>query len=343
MSGGTIVASAPGKLFVLGEYAVLDGCPAVVAAVDRFATVRMERNGAPGRLRIEAPQLGSSLDAPAALLPPVDGPLRFALAVLHEMPTAKRATLLDGLRITIQSELAQMAQAKPGLGSSAAVTTAVTAGLFHLEHGYSAGERRRHEVFATAWRAHRIAQGGAGSGADVAASVWGGLIRFQPNGDSLPGVHSLPLPKGLDLLAVWSGESAPTTDLIRRYRALGNGHAQRKIQFVDLSCTFVRDFLGTIQKGVDGLAVIDRAGRALEAFAEQTQMPIVTPALDRILRIARRHGAAAKVSGAGGGDCAIALTSDSQAAGSIREEWQRAGFHPLALRIAAEGVTSGHS
>ena len=33
------VARAPGKLFLLGEYAVLDGCPAVVAAVDRYVTV----------------------------------------------------------------------------------------------------------------------------------------------------------------------------------------------------------------------------------------------------------------------------------------------------------------
>ncbi|HUQ50718.1 MAG TPA: hypothetical protein VM692_00765, partial [Gammaproteobacteria bacterium] len=34
-----IVARAPGKVVALGEYAVLDGAPAVVLAVDRFVEV----------------------------------------------------------------------------------------------------------------------------------------------------------------------------------------------------------------------------------------------------------------------------------------------------------------
>src|SRR5512138_339944 len=36
------VARAPGKLVALGEYAVLDGAPALVLALDRFAEVRIE-------------------------------------------------------------------------------------------------------------------------------------------------------------------------------------------------------------------------------------------------------------------------------------------------------------
>jgi mevalonate kinase len=37
-----IVARAPGKLVALGEYAVLDGAPAVVLAVDRYVEVTIE-------------------------------------------------------------------------------------------------------------------------------------------------------------------------------------------------------------------------------------------------------------------------------------------------------------
>lgn len=343
MTEGTIVASAPGKLFILGEYAVLDGCPAVVAAVDRFATVRVQRNGARGRLRVEAPQLGSSLDAPAARLPAIEGPLRFALAVLHQTPLSTRRARFDGLRIALTSDLGGADQNKPGLGSSAAISAAVAAAMFHLEHGHSAGERRRHEIFAAAWRAHRTAQGGVGSGADVAASVWGGLVEFSPSAEGLPIVRSLPVPTRLDLLAAWSGAPASTIDFIARYRALTNGHTQPREQFVARSRTLVHDFLAALRRGVDGLPLIDSAGRALEAFALQTQLPILTPALSQILTIARRHGAAAKVSGAGGGDCAIALTSDARTATRIRDEWHAAGLHPLPLRIVAEGVTSGHS
>ena len=48
-----LVALAPGKLFLVGEYAVLDGAPAVVAAVDRG--VRCEAWPGGEGLRIETP------------------------------------------------------------------------------------------------------------------------------------------------------------------------------------------------------------------------------------------------------------------------------------------------
>src|SRR5207247_1999193 len=46
----TVVARAPGKIFLTGEYAVLAGAPALVAAVDRQAEVRIARRGGPGPL-----------------------------------------------------------------------------------------------------------------------------------------------------------------------------------------------------------------------------------------------------------------------------------------------------
>ena len=47
MSMGAVqmIATAPGKLILTGEYAVLDGAPAVVVAVDRRAVAR--RNATP--------------------------------------------------------------------------------------------------------------------------------------------------------------------------------------------------------------------------------------------------------------------------------------------------------
>src|SRR5262249_57418280 len=48
----TVVACAPGKIFRTGEYAVLGGAPALVAAVDRVAEVRIAPQGGPGPLVI---------------------------------------------------------------------------------------------------------------------------------------------------------------------------------------------------------------------------------------------------------------------------------------------------
>jgi mevalonate kinase len=77
----------------------------------------------------------------------------------------------------------------------------------------------------------------------------------------------------------------------------------------------------------------------LEQLATDLSLPLFTPRLHRIVEIARAHGAAAKISGAGGGDCGIALTPDAATAREIQAAWQAAGLVPLDLNICNEGVT----
>ena len=70
----TIRASAPGKLFLLGEYAVLEGAPAMLTAVDRRVTVQITTSdrwrvtavGLPGGQRGER-YLGPDGELPATL------------------------------------------------------------------------------------------------------------------------------------------------------------------------------------------------------------------------------------------------------------------------------------
>jgi mevalonate kinase len=70
-------------------------------------------------------------------------------------------------------------------------------------------------------------------------------------------------------------------------------------------------------------------------------IPIVTPALARLVAAARRVGAAAKPSGAGGGDCGIALATSAAQAAAVRAAWQEEGVLPLPVRLASEGLTLG--
>src|SRR3954451_15232031 len=149
MSTGAVtmmIATAPGKLILTGEYAVLGGAPAIVVAVDRRAVAR--RNSTPR---------GSS---------------PFLLAVADEIaqrrggsdPAARAA-----LEISVDSTAFYDKITKLGLGSSAAVTVAATA--------LALGTADPQEVLSVALAAHARAQGprGArGSGADIAAAVHGG-------------------------------------------------------------------------------------------------------------------------------------------------------------------------
>ncbi|MGH7895641.1 MAG: phosphomevalonate kinase, partial [Candidatus Binatia bacterium] len=68
---------------------------------------------------------------------------------------------------------------------------------------------------------------------------------------------------------------------------------------------------------------------------------IVTPALRRLVEVARRAGAVAKPSGAGGGDCGIALATSPGVAAAVRAAWRDGGILPLDITIAAQGVAVG--
>ena len=86
---------------------------------------------------------------------------------------------------------------------------------------------------------------------------------------------------------------------------------------------------------------VDRSADLLERLGSEVDIPIVTPALARLVAAARRVGAVAKPSGAGAGDCGIALAGSAAQAARVQAAWQEVGIVPLLVAIAPEGVTSG--
>ena len=202
-----LVASAPGKLVVCGEYAVLDGAPAVAVAVDRRAVVRVEAAdqwsvAAPGfderrrefrvrAARIEWPR-GRS---PLPLLDAVFG----SLARAPDRPLA----------LTMDTAAFSAAGSKLGLGSSAALAVALGGALTTWLTGSGDG------LPETAGSAHRELQGGRGSGVDVATAVRGGLIRYRMPDE----VVDLVWPRGLRARVLYSGVPASTTAKLDRLAA----------------------------------------------------------------------------------------------------------------------------
>lgn len=163
-------SSAPGKILIAGEYAVLDGGEAVVMAVNRRARAHLG-------------------DQPQELSPF----LAAAARVVADELGADRADILA--RVVVDSgELRDDSGAKLGLGSSAAATTAAIA----LAMPPPGDRKLLHRV---AHRAHAAAQGGTGSGADVAASVWGGVLLCRPPDRAGDPLRTAPLSLPADLAA----------------------------------------------------------------------------------------------------------------------------------------------
>jgi phosphomevalonate kinase len=331
-----VVARAPGKLFVLGEYAVLDGCPAVVAAVDRFLEVALDGNGRDGLTRIRSGT--AHVEFPTGAPPDETGPWRFVLEAFRSSLRQNPELADRSFAIDIVSRLDTHRGTKAGLGSSAAVTVGLMAAMSAATGQRLSGVDDRDRLFAAALDAHRRVQGALGSGADVAASTYGGLILFQPH-DGSAEINPLTLPADTHFLAASTGEPASTTDLVSQYRQKQNGKAAIRTAFVEASRHSVKEFVAMLAQGSLSLAAVLRNGALLEQLATDLSLPLLTPRLRRIVEIARAHGAAAKISGAGGGDCGIALTRDASEAREIRDAWQAAGLVPLDLHICTEGVT----
>jgi phosphomevalonate kinase len=331
-----VVARAPGKLFVLGEYAVLDGCPAVVAAIDRTVEVALEL-GSPGtRVRINSALASAEFSTTA---PPAEtGPLRFASATFRSAVSRFPEVAQRDAVITIVSHLDERQGTKLGLGSSAAVTAGVVAAVFAAAGQDLATKSCCDRLFSVALDAHRRVQGKLGSGADVAASVYGGIVLFRPR-EGMPQITPLRLPSHACLLAAWTGEPASTPDLVQRYQSAQNGSAAKRAAFVQATRACVDDFVAGLACGSLSLSAVLANGRLLEQLATDLNLPLVTPRLRQLVSVARAEGAAAKISGAGGGDCGIALTRDEETARRVRAAWDAAGLHPLDLSISDKGVS----
>ncbi len=318
----SVTARAPGKLFITGEWAVLRGAPALVAAVDRHASVTVEPGG--DGIVVESVAEGRSdhLDGAG------DGPLPggdagAVLAALRQRREPPRA-----LRIAVDSCAFLVGERKLGLGRSAATLVAASAAL-------AAGETPA-QLLGRALEANALFQAGQGSGADVAAAVHGGVVEVRRSADGLA-VASRTLPAGLHLVAGWTGTPAPTTPLLVRFATSPTPAA-----LADLSAAAVAA-ADAVTRGDAAtlLDAVERSAALLVRLGAELDLPLVTPALATLVRVANRVGAAAKPSGAGAGDCGIALATSLAQAAAVRAAWQDAGILPLPVRVAERGVSVG--
>ena len=318
----SVTARAPGKLFVTGEWAVLRGAPALVAAVDRHASVTVEPGGE--GVVVESVAEGSSEYSD----PLADGPLPGGDAGAVLAALRQRREPVCGLRVIVDSCAFLVGERKLGLGRSAATLVAAAAAL--------APDEPPARILARALEANGLFQAGQGSGADVAAALHGGMVEVRRGADGLA-VTSRTLPAGLHLVAGWTGSPAPTTPLLVRFAT-----APTPTALADLSAAAVaaadavaRDDAATL------LDAVERSAALLIRLGAELDLPLVTPALATLVRTANRVGAAAKPSGAGAGDCGIALATSASQAAAVRAAWQDAGILPLPVQIAERGVTVG--
>ena len=334
---GTI-ASAPGKLVITGEYAVLEGAPALVLAIDREARVELEE-ASDHACEITAPGLGihaarGQLDATGRMAWPALGApairqLALVSAVLEtladERPLRPFRARLDTRAFYATAD----GRAKLGLGSSAALTVALASAV-------SALDQRGAPAIATLIAAHRHAQDGRGSGLDIAASLIGGLLVYRLQ-DGQPQVTPATWPAGLAWCCAWSGKSASTRAYLDQLAAWRVGAPARYSALMrDLGeCAIaaaVADDAATLIEAVAAYAL------ALDRLGSASGLDIISTEHRSLGALAARHGATYKTCGAGGGDVGIALATDPDRLQAFRHAAAKSGFTLLNLQPSVAGV-----
>jgi phosphomevalonate kinase len=288
--------SAPGKMFWLGEYAVLDGAPAVVAAVDRCVVCSLEA-GSDDALWLEG-EARTLLARSGRWNESAFGVVGDLVGAMAGAADAAGWTAPEGT-LRVDSD-ALRGETKWGLGSSGAVA----GGLAALWAPATVGED---EVVGVALAGHDAFQAGAGSGADVLTSLYGGVLRVQQRS-----AEPLVWTGAVRWAAIFTGQSADTRRMVAAVQAWG---AEAPAEWAALRSQLV----ACATRGADALRVGDE-GAFVDAVAEygaleteltgRSGVPVVSEGVGDAMRRAAAAGWVAKPSGAGGGDVVIAFARE---------------------------------
>ncbi|MGN6728351.1 MAG: GHMP family kinase ATP-binding protein [Rhodanobacteraceae bacterium] len=335
-----IEASAPGKLVVIGEYAVLEGAPALVLAVDRRAGVVLEECDG-DECRIDAPEIGVlgarwRMDADGCVrwsdLGGADAERMRLITTAIETLCAGRAPAPFRARLDTRAFFLDDTRQKLGLGSSAALTVALTAAVAAYQGRETPSAQRLIAM-------HRMFQDGRGSGVDVAASLRGGATTYRLH-SSAPRIAPVVWPSSLQWCCVWSGRPAQTAEMLQRmavWRArapASYGLLLRDLRLCAEAASMALD-AGNVAALLETVALY---AEGLRKLGEASGVDIVSFEHRAIGACAAACGVTYKPCGAGGGDVGIALAADPARLRAFRKRIAREGFREIEMELDPQGL-----
>lgn len=282
------IASAPGKVILVGEHFVVEGKPAIAMAVNLRARVSVEIVDDSDSIVIRSREL----EIEEKFFPEHANEESPLYPVYIAASLAKQYISLEkGLDITIASELPPAA----GMGSSAAIAVATAAAVIALRRKVN-----RSIVSKIAYEAEKIVHGKP-SGIDNTISTYGGAILYiKEKGFTRINLNL----KNVALVLADTGVPRSTGEMVARVRKL-------KARYSSV--------LDPIYKSAEILAY--EVAKALEMGDVKTigelmninhgllsAIGVSTIELERLVYTARNTGAlGAKLTGAGGGGLIVAL------------------------------------
>src|SRR3989441_1593961 len=319
-----VFARAPGKIILAGEHFVVLGAPAVAMAINLYSKVQVTPKNSSGvdvdadiPLRFLAGKTGNPMAPdPRRLLRPLE---LAAEATLKYVGSSDR-----GLHVNVECEIPVAA----GLGSSASTTVAIISAVGR----FNRIELSRKEIFKLAFVPENFLHGKP-SGVDQATCIYGGMIQFNRPSD----VKMVRLKEKPIILVCDTGIHHETRTLvggvIRKSR-------REKKDFRNY-LTKVREISTGVAKALREGDNDDLGDLMFRNHELLRKIGVSHPKLDHLVETARRAGAlGAKLTGAGGGGCIIALARSMSGRDRISRVLRKEGGTTYKISMDRNGVES---
>jgi mevalonate kinase len=320
-----VVASAPAKVILFGEHFVVYGEPAIVLAIDKRAYAKAElRNDK--KLFLRSSNLNVAGFFENENFKVEAGNLKEAKAKLEPLKCAVEKVLeIYGEKVGVNVEVNSTVPVAAGLGSSAAVASAVAVAVGTLLNV----KMTKEDVFRISYEAEKIMHG-TPSGVDPAISTFGGALLFQMDTGFKPLNFKIDVP----LVIGDTGVERLTRVQVSKVRSLRDRYPQIVDPMMRIAREIVLNAVKALQEGdLETVGDLMNFNHAL-----LYGLGVSNESLEWLINAARKAGAyGAKLTGAGGGGCMIALANKDKL-GKVLEAVQRAGGNAFLARKTDEGV-----
>lgn len=328
-------ASAPHKIILFGEHAVVHGRLGIAGAIDRRIAVSAKR-GEGGIRVIDSLGLNNFESNRTELIELL---ARFkALFKEKKFDEIKKLGFLNAIKIVVAETLErcgwadvdiemQREETLKGIGGSAAIWAATATAL-----GALLGKQlTKEQISELAYLGDVVAHGGTPSGIDNSTVVHGGYLKFT----KAAGPQPLDIKFDLPLVVVDSGEPANTGVTVPYVREQLEKDPERVNRILD-------ELHAISESALDALNNRDlqKIGQLMTRYYEELRkLNISTEKLDLIIKIALGAGAlGAKPTGGWGGGVCIALAKDAKHADELIKTFNQHGFKAFTTKLGAPGV-----
>jgi len=333
-----ITISAPGKIILFGEHAVVYDKLGISCAIGKRCFVKIspfEKEGffiKSKNLNLDKFMGREELFIFLKLLTDLKNQKRFnQIREIYKKDKLVPSFFVVGnifqkygfknLKIEIESEIPK------NLGSSSAIFSAVSLGVLK----FLGKEPTKKEISDFAFQGDIVAHGGTPSGIDNATVTYGGYLEYKKS----KGIKPLNINFKIPLLIVDSKKEAKTEETVSFIRK----QREENREFVD---SILNRLEIISQNALESLKSknLKNLGRLMfDYYQELRKLKISTPELDKIIEISQKNGAlGTKPTGGWGGGCCLVLAENQKEIINLERKFEENGFKSFQTEIGVEGV-----